>query len=206
MSKKSLKITFLWNLPCKKRVFFQGNFKFLQNVLERWYGHGRKCVKLLRSRIFLFWNRTPIGTFARAPARSKFGEMLKNAWKSSKNRFFQKKKLNKRPWKFFKCFGHVFRSFVTCKVFWSDSIRSLQNTLQVKISGKHAQNIWRTSRDVYSIFSFLFVFEKIDFFSIFYDFRAFFEHFTKFWAHGRARKCSNRRAIFKITKFRISEV
>ena len=53
---------------------------------------------------------------------------------------------------------------------------------------------------------FFLFFEKSIFFSIFYDFRAFFDHFTKFLARGRARKCSNRRAIFKMKKFRISEV
>ena len=82
-----------------------------------------------------------------------------------------------------------------------DHFRTLYKS---QMSGKHAQNIWRTSRDVYSTKN-IFL-KKSIFFRFFYDFRAFFEHFTKFRARGRARKCSNRRAIFKITKFRISEV
>ena len=93
--------------------------------------------------------------------------------------------------------GETFQTLIT-------KIRSLQNTLQVtnewKTCPKHLKNFQGR------LFTNFFFLKKIDFFRFFYDFRAFFEYFIKFRARRRARKCSNRRAIFKITKFRISEV
>ena len=53
----------------KNAFFLQCNFNFLQNVLERWYGHGRKCVTLLRSWILWFWkSRADWSICARAHA------------------------------------------------------------------------------------------------------------------------------------------
>ena len=131
-AKKWAKIRWKWRFfgiyPAKKRVFLQSNFNFLQNMLERWYGHGRKCVTLLRSWILLFWkSRADRSICARARAPEiwwKAQKMAENHQKNRKKSIFSKKNffVNKRPWKFFKCFGHVFRSFVTCKVFWSDLI------------------------------------------------------------------------------------
>ena len=139
-------------------------------------GTGESALHFWDPEFCNFENRAPIWAFVRAPARSKFDEILKKCSKiikkSKKKSIFSKKNIfvNKRPWKFFKCFGHVFHSFVTCKVFWSDLILV---TSVWKVSPKHAQNIWRTFRNVYSNF---FVFWKNRFF---FDFFMIFEHFLR---------------------------
>eukprot|EP00493_Phyllostaurus_siculus_P021846 UN22175 len=75
------------------------------------------------------------------------------------------------------------------------SIRSLQNTLQVtnkrKRCPKHLKNFQGR------LFKNVFLKKSIFFSRFFYDFRPFFEHFTKCrLERAGARKCSNRRAIF----------
>ena len=67
--KMSQNDVFLGSTLQKKACFLQSRFNFLQNVLERWYGHGRKCVTLLRSWISWFWkSRADLSICARARA------------------------------------------------------------------------------------------------------------------------------------------
>ena len=64
-------------------------------------------------------------------------------------------------------------------------VTRIRTLYRSQMSGRHALNLWRTSRDVYS--KKFFFCEKNDFFRFFYDFRPFFGHFTKF----RARDFQN---------------
>ena len=93
MSKKSLKITFFGDLLCKKNAFFlQSYFNVLQNVLERWYGHGRKCVTLLRSCILSFWRSRTDRSIWRARLRAqnlvKCSKMVENYKKIEKKKLW----------------------------------------------------------------------------------------------------------------------
>ena len=107
MGKKSLKITFFFAMQlqvsskcARKMIWAREKVRYTSEILN--------FVILKIARRFEHLH-------ARLRARNLM-KYSKNARKSYKNF------VNKRPWKFFKCFGHVFHSFVTCKVFWSDLI------------------------------------------------------------------------------------
>ena len=104
----------------------------------------------------IFEDRSPIGAFgARLRAQNlKCSKMVENHKKIGKKIDFFKKKhfVNKRPLRFFKCFRHVFRPFVTCKVFRSD-LTLVKSVSTVSPTNVYSQNV--------------FFFEKIDFLMIF---------------------------------------
>ena len=93
--KMSQNDVFLGSTLQKKACFLQSRFNFLQNVLEKWYGHGRKCDTLLRSCVLWFWkSRADLSVCARARAlrnSMKCPKMVENHKKNRKKSIFSKK-------------------------------------------------------------------------------------------------------------------
>ena len=120
-----------------------------------------------------FEDRAPIRAFSRASARSKFDEILKKCSKIIK----KSKKiailkimtifiLYRNTWKWY--FRSKWRLLVKLFKHLSLKLDHFRTLYRSQMSGKHAQNIWRTSRDVYS--------QKVLFFfwkNLFFFFRFF---------------------------------
>ena len=96
---------------------------------------------------------------------------------------------NKSPWKFFKCFGYAFLSFVTCKMFWSGLILLTSVWKVSPINMIWSENV------IFKCFDTVWKnWKKSIFFIIFQYFFFISPNFERAGAHA---KCSHRFAILK---------